>query len=288
MRTSTVRPASASTIQTFDVDSTPSLIGFWSCSDATGTKVRDFSKHGHHLTIQHGKVDDPNGLGVGDVNRGPGFWWGENPGWLTLKHGDRASITPIAGTPLATGTNHVVAVYEIMQHSVFSDADMGQAWYVYGQYDDPQGPKSNYLGYSLSSGGVGVLTFRTSIDKAVYDDMGAYPTSRLTVGFNIAVGNSGPDTIAGAFVPGVANYASLNGSATESLALDASVTELETQLNTFGLKSSYAVSNVADNPWTAIRNYQLWSFETLPPNLDMTLQWLSASPGKLPPWWVGL
>ena len=281
MRRTGGRSTSGVTINDIDASQTPSLVGYWKCNESSGLTVKDYSGNGFDLTI------------VPSIDFGPrdeSFWWGTNPGYLTLEHGDKALRTGMLNSLLDTKAKFVIASYELIQQNVYSDSDMGQACIVENPFPD-ESASSDYLGFTLSAGGVGVQAFRVAIDKAVYDDLGAFPTSRITAADNtVPPGASGPDGNSGVFRPDVPNISfSRNGESLITVAVDASVTELKmTQADggTFGFGTSHAASQDFHH-WTAIRNYQVWAFDAEPDNLDLTLQWLSANPNNIPKWWIG-
>jgi len=63
---------------------------------------------------------------------------------------------------------------------------------------------------------------------------------------------------------------------------------LETTAGQFALKSAWNLAGEGVITGTSVRNFQVWSFPTLPPTLDETLVWMSANPDKFPGWWAGL
>ena len=252
-----------------DISGSDNLVGYWKCYDLSGLTVPDHSGNGFHLTMT-------NKEGIAGNSSS---WLGTNPGWLSLHSGDTPLLTGLSGSLLDTGTNWVVVCGEFEMESVLSDADLGQAWEV--ALPDDGGANSDYLGFNISLGAQ-VFAFRVSIDKAVWDDSGSTPTSRVTAGEN--TGDDGPHGIAGVFRPGTSISASVDGNALVTTALNAAVTGLDMtteQGGSFGFGNGYNSSN-----WSALRNYQVWSFTSEPPDLDATLLWMAANPDKIPGWWL--
>jgi len=269
MRIPAASSVSKSNLTIDDISGSPNLVGYWKGYDMSGLTVPDHSGNGFDLTMTN-----KEGI-AGDTSS----WIDTNPGWLSLTEGDTPLLTNLNGSKLDTGTNWVVICGELWMDNVFSDGDMGQAWEV--ALPNEGGANTDYLGFNLSIGAQ-VFAFRVSIDKAVWDDGGATPTSRVTVGENN--GDDGPHAVAGVFRPGTSISASVDGNALVTTALNAAVTGLEMsteQGGSFGFGNGYNATT-----WSAVRNYQVWSFTSEPPVLDETLKWMSTNPDKIPGWWL--
>lgn len=241
-----ITPASASTIDVFDVDNTPSLVGYWKCN-GTGTTIRDYSQYGHDLAIQLSSQDTMAGV------------W-ENSGYFSPRFATRAIITA-TGTPLDTQNKVVVASCEIKRLTSLDDLDAGTATDYVNTWSAETytgfmlgGANGNY--YSRVVNGVGYQgsSVSISVGSTVNMAMGFVPSGRLVQSDSIA---KILETVA---APLVATLIAQDGK--------------------FGFQGPAGR--------VALRNYQVWAFDTEPSNLNTTVLWMAASPGLVPPWWSGL
>ena len=260
--TAMLSPIDAARIENFNVSRTPSLKGYWKCSDG-GSTVRDYSQYGNHLTIELS---------------GDGFTsstiWTNKPGWMSLKNHDRAR-TAITSS-LTTGSKFVVLSCNIEHENVLSDCDLGTAW-------DSDGISSgDYRGFSVAPLG-DIMAMRATAYTPGAGDWAA--NMDLTMSQAVMTGQPllTPLGLAGTFRPSTSVSLSIDGSALTTTAT--TIATLSAQTGTFALGS--ANLNLTNSGYTAIRNYQLWAFDTEPPLLDETLKWMSANPGLLPWWWSG-
>lgn len=260
-KTSSVRP---DTIDTIDVSQFAALRGYWKCDDGGGT-VQDYSQYGNHLAVELS--------GVGFTSES---MWTTKPGWMCVKNHDRARITL---TPsLTIGDKFIVLSCEIENENVLSDCDMGTAWNSAGM------PTGEYRGFAVSTLG-DVSGFRVS-EYSLGGGASGHPDliftdDAITGGNPVGVGTG--YGLSGVLRPGVSISTSISGAAlTTSAAAPAS---LEAQDNTFALASARNTGFETITGYTAVRNYQLWAFDTEPPLLEQTLKWMSANPGLIPWWW---
>ena len=254
-------PYDSARIENFDVQGTPALRGYWKCNDGGGL-VRDSSQYGNHLTLELS---------------GEGFTsetiWTNKSGWLSIKNHDRARIT--LTDSLNTGARFVVLSCNIEHENVLSDCDLGSAW------DSDGILTGTYRGFSVAPLG-DIMAMRVT---KYTPGVGNWTNADLTMHQAVATGQPllTPLGLAGAFRPSVSVSLSMDGAALITTAT--TIDTLTAQDGTFALGA--ANLNLPVDGYTAIRNYQLWAFDTEPPLLDETLKWMSAHPGLIPWWWAG-
>ena len=245
----------------------PALRGYWKCNDG-GSTVHDYSQYGNHLTLELSGA----GFTAATV-------WSTKPGWMCVKNHDRARIA--LTDSLTIGDKFIVLSCEIENENVLSDCDMGTAWNSNGM------ATGEYRGFSVSTLGT-VSGFRTS-EYSLGGGAVGHPDLIFT---DDALTNDNPTGIdsgyglAGAFRPGVSISTSMAGAELTTSA--AAPATLEAQESTFALASARNAGFEELTGYTAVRNYQLWAFDSEPPRLDYTLRWMSRYPGLLPPWWNGI
>lgn len=253
-------PASAITIDDFDVQRTPSLVGYWKCNEGQGSSIKDYSQYGHDLT--HYLVADT-------VDP-----WSTFPGYAAVS-GLSSWRVPSAGTPLETGGNFVVLCAELNYNSGM-DYDSGQSWKLAGTQ------QPTYGGIILAGAGNHIMS-------AIYNPNQDFPT--LSGG--AAVQTAGYNTtdehinIAGAFSPGVSVNCWFNDDGNLGLQNKTIATTI-TQVATPQKSGGIAYVGFGGGGVVGYRNYTMWSFASEPPMLDVTLQWMARYPGKVPIWWEGL
>lgn len=252
-------------IDALDVSAHPSLRGYWKCNDG-GLVVRDYSMYANDLTVEL------SGVGFDEQTM-----WSTKPGWMCVKSHDRARI---ALTPsLTIGDKFIVLSCEIENENVLSDCDMGTAW------DSSGMSTGEYRGFAVSTLG-DVSGFRVS-EYSLGGGASGHPDLIFTddaITSNNPVGVGSGYGLAGVFRPGVSISTSISGGQLTTSAAAPSV--LEAQGDTFALASARNNGFEAQTGYTAVRNYQLWAFDTAPPRLDDTLRWMSQHPGLVPWWWT--
>lgn len=253
-----------SMIDRIDTANHPSLKGYWKCNDG-GITVRDYSQYGNHLALEL------SGDGFASIDGS----WGNKPGFLSIKNHDRAYIALTAS--LTTAAKFVVVSCEIEHQNVLSDCDLGTAWNSDGI------ATGEYRGFSIAPLG-DVFAFRVTKYTPGVGDWPANPAGDLTMSQAVATGQplGTPIGIAGVFRPATSVSLTVDGGALITAAT--MIDTLTSQSGTFALGA--ANLNLSSDGYTAIRNYQLWAFDTAPPRLDDTLRWMGRHPGLVPWWWT--
>lgn len=256
-----VSPYETARIENFDVANTPSLVGYWKCDDGRST-VRDYSKYQNHLTLELS---------------GEGFTsetvWSNKPGWLSIKNHDRARIALTSS--LTTAGKFVVVSCNFEHQNVLSDCDLGTAWNSDGI------ATGAYRGFSIAPLG-DIIAFRVT---EYTPGAGNWASNMdLTMTQAVSSGNAlmTPLGLSGAFRPATSVSLSIDGGALVTSATTTAT--LGSQESTFALGAAHL--DLGSSGYTAVRNYQLWAFDSEPPLLDETLKWMSANPGLLPWWWA--
>jgi hypothetical protein len=254
------------TIDRFNAAGTPSLAAYWPCSDGSGTTVRDYSQYGHHLTWQQGTVG-------GNLSNP----WSYKNGYLSLIHGDKATVSGITDSLLDSQDRIVVVSGSFQSGNVLSDADMGTAWEV--ALEDGSG-NPDYLGFSVSTG-ADVMVFRISTPDET-PGVG-FATERTDAGSG-SITTGTPHGVAGVFVPGDSVRCSIDGG---SIISTATLYTSVPSVNVFGLCSTRASGFIGSVAPSSVAHYQVWVFDAEPPRLNEALQLMSLHPGVLPRWWEG-
>lgn len=242
----------------------PSLKGYWKCDDRAAT-IRDYSMYGNHLALEHHPT---RGF---DANTA----WSNKAGWLSIRNHDKASI---ALTPsLTTAGKFVVVSCDFEHENVISDCDLGSAWNSDGI------ATGEYRGFSIAPLG-DIIAFRVTEYTPGAGNWASNMDLTMTQAVMTGQPLLTPIGVAGAFRPATSVSLSIDGS---ELVTEATTTAtLGAQSGTFALGA--ADLNLPAYGYTALRNYQIWAFDTEPPRLDYTLRWMSKYPGLIPPWWIGL
>lgn len=283
------------TVEEIDAAGTPSLVGYWKCDEGGGEVLHDSSGNGYHLN--YGDGAEP---GFGQSPKVDSFpvvtaaeMWNRKPGYLTPL-GGYGFYRDIAGTLLDTGTNYAILCAEIFvtdDTSIGLDFDAG--WYWAGRRTTDALPDNFPQPYGLNIGQVGdTIWIRFAWDDAntTKSDI-VYPTLAYNLKpYSTLVSGEGlGDTdwaIAGAYVPGTEVRATAKHDLTVStfgaVGAETFPASMGAQGDIFGVRGQTGFTKAA-----GIRHIQAWSFAAEPPYLNETLIWLSANPGRIPPWWVG-
>lgn len=245
-----VRLPSSSTKDVFDFENTPSLVGFWPGDIDSQSRVIDYSKYGHHLSYE-----SVAGIPFSAVTT-------EIPGFLALRF---ARLYCNLTSQLDSGARAVVATCEFYRPAGnLTDADCGTSNDFPGYYT-----ANTYRGFMVGGHNNELYSRVTSLS----------PTTQ-TQGTPVVISDDTPATISMGYTPGGNLLQCVDDGSVETVDASTVANPLVAQSNVFALQSN--------GNYFGMRNYQLWVFDSMPSNIEMTLQWLALSPGKIPPWWMGL
>lgn len=251
----------------------PSLAAFYRASDydgSTGT-LKDQSKNGLDLRLICTREGQP--MGVNEACTADPAIIAED-GYISVG-GNWALVVDVTGTPLDTLTNHVIWVVELNQDNANSDTDYGTGWQGGAFTSDAD----TFNGFNLGAinNVVQMRTLNAGASKNLVNYIGFEIGDKCNFAYGFKPGTGG---VAAYRVDKADGSVVLSG-----LTVGASVdtqTSLTAQNGKFGIRATGVGSNCL--PFKTI---QVWSFPSLPFNMDATVEWLAHNPNRIPPWFIG-
>lgn len=268
----------APTIDEVGGENCPSLKAYWKFSDGDYVNgvIPDHSGNGFDLVAT--STFDAEPIGTRNFTEGDGYLIDD--GYMVTEFAWAFATADLTGTDLMPDNRFMVSAISNFKQDSITDNDRGSAWLPVGGPHPQPSDIGAFTGFNWGeTAAVNILRLvvNGNSDAQVallgFDPVGAH--SHCAMSYNPSTEVFGAQSV-------------ISQGEETKFETGSDVTDVPATMGVQNNRIGFRNSNSNVNALTrGTKDCQVWYFDTEPPYMKETVEWLAKNPGRIPTWWIG-